>query len=664
MENVARVSCPLDCFDLCRFLVKIENNRIIDLKGDPDHPLTRGRICKKGKQLASRFTRPDRLVFPMLKTDTGFKRISYDLVFDLVCDKLELIEKTQGPSAVLNYTGGGYGGMKNRIQSIFFNCFGGDTRPGGSLCWGAGMAAQEYDFGSVLGHNPNDILNAKLVILWGRNPKFTNSHLYSMVVRARKKGTKVVVIDPVRTATAKAFDHHIPVAPSTDGAMALAMANVLIRENLVDMDFVRRHVKGFERFAAYVKSFTPESVSKITQVPAHMIENLALEYGQTRPSAIYIGYGMQRYENGGNNVRCIDALAALAGHVGKKGGGVNYAARSLAPFLGAPESASKSRVHSRRVFPAPRLGAFLEKVENPFIAAAFFASANPLVQTPDVTRVKNGIDRIGFSVVFDHFMTDTAASADLVLPAASVFEQDDIFVTSMYSHVLNYSKKALEPPGTIMPEFEFYLKLARKMGIDLGFDNSKDYLSLCAAPLLEQLGGDGNGSELSLEDLAFLYPRLKAHDIAWEDKAFLTPSGKIEIYSEKALADGLSALPEYREPMAAPVGLPLRLLTCHALESMHSQGFGDREEVPMVHINEDTARMFGLVQGELVKVKGEVGNIYAMVKLDPSINNNTAFIYQGCWIKSGAVNFLTCDRISEMGGQAAYYDSFCTLIKE
>ncbi len=666
MKKQVSVSCPMDCFDLCRFRVTVEHNRVIHLAGDPHHPLTQGRVCRKGKKLVDRMNHPDRLRHPLIRSPKGFVPASYDQVFDLLSEKLLSIRETDGNTAIMNYASDGYGGAKGRIQSIFFNCFGGDTRFEGSLCWGAGMAAQAYDFGSVQGHVPQDILNSKLVILWGRNPSHTSLHLQSLVAQARKKGARVMVIDPIHTATAKTCDRHIPIAPATDGALALAMARVLIEKELVDREFVKTHVQGFERFKTYVAGFTPEVAQQITGIGARDIEDLAVAYATTDPASIYLGYGLQRYENGGSTVRCIDALAALAGHIGKRGGGVNYAAKSLALFLNAPEKKSRKFAAHTRTFPVAKLGAFLQTAAAPPIKAIFVCGGNPLVQSPDLGTLVPAFSKIAFKVVFDHFMTDTAALAEVVLPAASVFEQEDLFVTSMYSHVLNYSQKAVEPPASIMPEFEFYLELARRLGLDnLGFNSSADYLEQCAAPVLKGADWPWDGH---LESLNHQYVHIKAHDIAWADQKFLTPSGKIEIYSEKALADGLSALPQFSPARQGSAGFPLRLLTCHTRDAMHSQGFEDQSEIPQVFINDRTARALGekfsgqgVSTGQQVRVTGRNGSIQARVCLDGGIYDNTAFMYQGFWHKSGAVNFLTESRVSEMGGQAAYYDSFCTL---
>lgn len=197
------VSCPMDCFDLCRFLVTVDGNRIKEIKGDPNHPLTRGAICQKGRNLMTRHHHPDRLTYPLIRRKSGFVRTTYDEVLDRVAQTLTAVHDTVGPVGILNYSGDGYGGTKNRIQSIFFNCLGGDTRFTGSLCWAAGMAAQTFDFGEVRGHLPQDIANSDLVIVWGRNPKATNLHFYTLLKQAENTHTRIVVIDPITSDTVR-----------------------------------------------------------------------------------------------------------------------------------------------------------------------------------------------------------------------------------------------------------------------------------------------------------------------------------------------------------------------------------------------------------------------------------------------------------------------------
>ena len=653
-------SCPLDCFDLCRFCVTVENGSIQKVTGDPSHPLTRGIICRKGRELVERMNHPQRLTQPLLKTPDGFVPISYDRAFDLVQSKLETLLTHYGPKAVLNYCGDGYGGLKGRIQSIFFNCLGGDSRPKGSLCWAAGIAANKYDFGTARAHAPEDILNSKLVLLWGRNPKVTNLHLYTLLKEAVKKGTRVRVIDPIETETAKAFGGHLRIRPGTDGALALGMIRYLMDQGLLDQAFIETHVKGFQRFKQSLESLTLEETAKITDLSQEEIKSLAMDYHESDPAAIWIGYGLQRYEAGGNTVRCINALAAVTGKMMRSGSGVNYASKSLAAPLCSLEDESEEKAVNRRYFPPGRMAEFIENAQSPPVKAAFIAAANPLVQCPDVQATTRAFESVGFKVVFDHFLTDTARHADLVLPAAFVFEQEDLFTTSMYSHVLNYGEQVVAPPEELVPEFEFYLELARRMDLDLGFASGQEYLVQSAKGLMASLGKAFDGELNRLNDLYLTHPD---HELAWAKERFLTPSGKIELFSETAAQDGVSPMAQYIPPRTSPVGLPLRLLSCKTVRAMHSQGFAFERDTPTVYLHPDTALALGLIKDDAVTIKGEAGEISARLSLDPAVHKNTAFMHQGWWHESGSVNVLVPSRLSDMGNQAAYYDSFCTLEK-
>lgn len=655
MKKKVGVSCPMDCFDLCRFMVTVENNRVVRLQGDKDHPLTKGLICKKGRSLVQRLYHPERILSPLIRQNNKFVKASYQEVFDIIAETLASIKTSHGPAAVLNYNGDGYGGLKGKIQTLFFNCFGGASRQQGSLCWGAGMAAQKYDFGNAKGHFPVDVLNSGLILIWGRNPKETGIHLFSYLKQAEKRGSRVIVIDPVKSSTAGAFDDYIRINPATDGALALAMANVIIEAGLCDKAFIDSHVLGFDTFRSEASLFSLEKAEVITGVPAGTIESLALSYAGEKAATIYIGYGLQRYHNGGNTVRCIDALGAITGKIGKKGCGVNYAAKSISPYLNDVELKSRDHITTERRFSAGKLGDFLDEAKAPSIRAVFVSSANPLNQGPDLKKTVDAFSKIEFKVVFDHFMTDTARFADIVIPAAFVFEQDDIFTTSMYSPFLNYSQKAVDPPGGLMPEFDFFLSLASRMGIEtLGFKDSDDYLKKSVAPLLDKFN-------IAYSDLKDSYFCIEKDRVAWEDLIFETPSNKIELYSKKALTEGVSPFPMFIKTLKSKDDLPLRLLTCHTGDSMHSQGFAFCEDLPVVYLNRNTAQTYGIQDQSHVCVKGKKHDLKARVSVTDDICDGTAFIHQGWRHKSGAVNFLTNSIISDMGEQVAYYDSFCAI---
>jgi len=655
MQKEIKFACPLDCFDACSLIASVENGRVVRIRGDKKHPLTRGMTCSKGRQLLERLYHPDRLLYPLKKNGRSWVKITWDEAICEIADQLTRTKQAYGTGAVLHYADAGYGGIIKSVDELFFNCYGGVTVPRGSLCWGAGMAAQKYDFGAALGHSPDDLANAGVIIIWGRNPADTNPHLIRYLHQARKNGAVVILIDPIRTATANLADIHLRVRPATDGALALGMANLMIERGWLDQTFVHDHVLGFGRFRTYARKFTVERVSGITGIDPARIEQVAGIYARRKPGCIVVGIGLQRYGNGGGTIRCIDALGAITGNIGISGGGVNYANKATSRYMAGEVAGSRGLAVNRRSFSLPKMGEFLNTAADPPIRCIFITKANPLVQMPHLHKTIDAFDRVPFKVVTDMFMTDTARHADLILPCTSVLEEEDIICSAMYSPYVNYSDRAAEPPAGIMGEYDFFMALARKMRLDnYPFISPRDFLKRAVEPLLAACGSDFK----SLINGPLKPPGM---DIPWQDRSFATPSGRYELYSEIALQAGLNPLPHFKTPLKGPPGFDLRLLTPHLKNSMHSQGFAFIDDKPTAHVNP-----FVLVEKKLAGqadawIVSPNGRLQVRLKPDSAMPEGIVMIYEGWWHKSGAVNFLTDDSLSDMGEQAAYYDTFCNL---
>ncbi|MTI54849.1 molybdopterin-containing oxidoreductase family protein [Geosporobacter ferrireducens] len=651
-------ACSLDCFDGCAFTAEVLDGEVVRIEGNQEHPLTKGYVCKKGAQHLERMYHPERILRPLKKVGTKWQEISWDDALEEISDKLKDIRSKDNTLSVLHYYDSGYGGISKMVDKMFFNYYGSITVPRGSLCWGAGIAAQQYDFGESRGHHPRDHLHAKTILLWGRNPHNTNIHLMEYLTQAKKQGTKIVLIDPIQTKSAQVATEHIGVKPGTDGALALGMAHCLIEQDMVDHEFIHNHVIGYENFKDYVKTFTPERVADITGVDADTIYRLAAYYGKDKPSCIILGYGLQRYSNGGNTVRCIDALGAITGNIGISGGGVNYANRLLADYIGGevPKSAATGKKH--RSFSRAFFGQYLEE-ENEFpIKAVFVTKANPLVQGPNLERMIRAFKKIEYKVVFDMFMTDTGKQADLFIPCTHVMEEDDIFLSSMFTPYLNYSQKAVEPRAGIIGEYEFFRALAKKMDLEQYPDIEKDeFLRRAVKPLEDAF-------QITFEDLKKTFFTIPYREIAWSERNFSTPSGKYELYSRQAEQDGLSPLPQYIPAMEGAIEYPLRLITPHPKDSLHSQHFAFKNKMPNVYINEATANKYGLKQGDFAKITTKQGSLLVKVEIDNNVGIDLLMIYEGWWHQSGSVNLLTEALISDMGEQAAYYDCFCNIKPE
>jgi len=655
MQKRIKFACPLDCFDACSLIATVADGRVLKLQGDPDHPVTRGHICPKGKKHLTRLYDPQRLTQPHKRVKGKLIPVDWEEILDEIAEHLQAVKKEYGSSAVLHHTSDGYGGIVKSVDQIFFNLFGGATVYRGSLCWGAGTAAQRYDFGNTKGHAPEDIINARTIILWGRNPLATNIHMVPYLRQAQKAGASIILIDPIKSASAKLSDAYLRIKPATDGALALGMANEIIANGLVDNAFVKSRTQGFERFKSYVQRFTPQRVAGITGLEEDKITWLAHTYAGHKPAAIVLGYGLQRYGNGGNNIRCIDALGALTGNIGLSGGGVNYANRSIAQYIDKAFFKPEVAGATHRTYSIAKLGEFLAQADKPPVRLICVTKANPLVQCPDLHRTLKAFQLVDYKIVIDMFMTDTARHADVVLPCTSILEEEDIVFSSMYSPYLNYSSKVLDAPQGVMSEYDLFRQLARKLALPNYPDISRSaYLEAAFKPLLQTF-------DLTLADLKKGYFKIPDQDIPWASGPFDTPSGKYELYSEKALADGFSPLPVYIEPAKGRSSYGLRLITPHTADSMHSQHMAAAEGPPTAHLNFRTLERQGLAPGTQAVVKTVLGQIEVTVHSDDNVGDDIVMIYQGGWHKNGAVNFLTSDGISDMGEQAAYYDCFCNL---
>ena len=651
-------ACPLDCFDGCTLTAEVADGKVLGIEGKKDHPLTKGYICKKGAAHLERMYHPDRLLSPLKKTVTGWQEISWEDALEEVSEKLNDIKSQYGTLAVLHYYDSGYCGLSKMADKMFFNYYGGVTVPRGSLCWGAGIAAQKYDFGESRGHHPKDHLNAKTILLWGRNPYNTNLHLMEYLTQAKQQGTKIILIDPIKTKSAQIAAEHIAIKPGTDGALALGMAHHLIASGMINQQFIQNHVVGYEDYETYVKTFTLEKAAAVTGIDADTIRQLAEDYGKDQPACIILGYGLQRYSNGGSTIRCIDALGAITGNIGISGGGVNYGNRLIADYIDGEVSKSASAVENHRSFSRTFLGEYLEKENNPPIKAVFVTKSNPLVQGPNLEKTIRAFEKIEYKVVFDLFMTDTAKRADLIIPCTHIMEEEDLLLSSMFSPYLNYSEKVVEPRNGIIGEYEFFRALAKKMNLSQYPDIEKEeFLKRAVKPLEEAF-------RLTFEDLKNNFFTVENREIAWEDRNFATPSGKYELYSKRAEEEGLCPLPQYSPPLEGEIQYPLRLITPHPKDSLHSQHFAFTKEIPVVYIHSITADQYRLAQDDLARVTSKQGSLLVKVAVDDHVGRDLLMIYEGWWHQSGSVNFLTEALISDMGEQAAYYDCFCNIQRE
>ncbi|AFM43503.1 anaerobic dehydrogenase, typically selenocysteine-containing [Desulfosporosinus acidiphilus SJ4] len=639
--TMVRSACPLNCPDGCAFLVEKRENSLL-IKGDPANNITKGFICSKGQALGKRVFSPDRLKFPLLRQGQRWERVSWDQAYLLLTEAIKKTLDDVGPWGIFHHYDYGSNGVLRELDQRFFQALGGVTEPRGSMCWGAGYQAQELDFGGVFSNSWEDLEDAKTIVLWGRDPAVTNVHLIPHLLGAKKRGARVLVINPIRVKSAEFADEYYQVRPGTDGALALGLSHIILRERWQDTLFIQNYIQGFEGFARRAKEFFPEKVAAITGVGVTQLTQLARAVSHAGPVSIILGYGLQRYIKGGNAVRAIDGLAAISGNIGWAGAGVHYAHQyhqgKMNSVLLPPER------YRSRTYPHPILAEELLKAD-PAIQLAVVTRSNPLVQQPNSQLWRDLWRKIPFKVVIDTVLTETARQSDLVLPAATIFEEEDLVKTS-WSPLIHYAQKVLEPQGEVQAEPVIFTELAKRLGIekDFPYASSREWLEFVLQPLSETY-------EISLDKLAqgpVYAPYIPK--VAWENKDFKTPSGKIELSSELDLAD-----------LGEAVEFPYHLLTPHPGNAMHSQFHQD--EGFKVFLHPDLAEKFRLNHGDQAIVETAYGQLVAAVVLSEDIHPETVVLPEGTTSEGLGVNQLILGKCSDIGESTCYYEMRCQIRK-
>lgn len=649
--------CTLDCWDSCKFNVYVEDGKILKIEGDKSHPYTKGIICVKGRKHLERLYHSERIYSPLLKINGKWIEITFDEAIKIVCHRLLLLKREYGSSSVMHFYQSGSNGILKSIEDVFFNYYGGVTLADGSPCWGAGIKAQKYDFGDAKGHFLVDMMNSKCIFLWGRNPSNTSIHLMQMINEAKKRNIKVVVIDPICTDTAKKADKYVSINPSTDGALAMAMTKVLIEEEMIDQDYINNYTYGYEYYKDYLDTLDLQYLSSQTGLKIEEIRELARLYGDNKPATIYPGYGLQKYKNGGNTIRAIDAMAAIVGYIGIAGGGVNYANRVYPGILNLDPYNSRRYAKNERYFNLHNFSNFIKNEDTPPIKAIFITKSNPIAQLPNINRLKNAFKEIEFKVCIDMFMTDTASCCDLFIPCTNTLESEDIVYSSMNNSYITYNEQIVEPNNKLMDEYFFFMELAKHMNIsDYPYVSKQEYLNKVIQPL--------RNYDIDLNRIKNDYIAIDQNGVAWIDKEFSTPSKKIEIYSEKAKTDGLSPIPVYISSLNNyEDDNKVRLITGHPRNSLFSQHFLDVQGIAIAYISSNFAKKLQLCENDKALLKNSNGEIEVLINISGDVPDNIVYMHTGWWEKHGNPNSLTVSYSSEMGGQLAYYETLIDIVK-
>jgi anaerobic selenocysteine-containing dehydrogenase len=662
VEKLAKVyqsSCSLNCWDNCGFEVTVEDGKVIKVDGSVQHPITKGKICGRGRMLETRTNSSQRLLYPLKKVDGVFQHITWDMALDEIAAQMSHLKESFGSTSILHSHDYANGGLLKNLDQRFFNLFGGVTELTGSLCWGAGIEAQKWDFGDAYSHDPEDVFNSKHIVIWGRNVARTNMHFYQKLQQAKKNGAEIIVIDPIYNATAKLADKYISVKPGMDGILAAGIMKEILRINGEDREFIENHSVGFGDLENLLSSITLEEIMEKAEVTLENIQFLAKTYGD-RPTSTYLGLGMQRYENGGNTIRLIDALVAISGNIGIAGGGSNYGNLQVGQkFHSNAFTLGDQKQQSRSFTMMKQAEGILEATEPP-IKMAFVTCGNPLTQVPDTSLVKKAFESLDTLVVMDQFMTDTALLAEYVLPVTTVFEEEDIYYSSMYHQYVNYGPKLVDAPGEAKSDLWIWTELAKRLGFGHEFDyTTEQWIDLGIQSLREQ----GFTFE-KLKQEGFL--ELPVEKIPWENYQFKTPSGKYEFTSARGKV-GLTLPNETKwNNHELANKYPFTLLTIHPLRSNHSQHYQlfNPEPKVKVEISFDIAELKGLKDGDEVKVWNDRGEISGTIQILKQAHPHTINIDEGIWSQfGGSVNQLTSNRVSDNGLGSTLYDCLVNIEK-
>ncbi|MGE5357591.1 MAG: molybdopterin-containing oxidoreductase family protein [Bacteroidales bacterium] len=684
--RTVRTVCPRNCYCTCGMLVTVEDNRIVRIEGDPKNPATGGKLCVKGLSYARRVSSDHRLLTPLrrLRRVGRLERVGWEEALADIAGRLDAIRQAYGPEAVLYYEGSGSHGALGQLAYAFWHQFGGCTVPFGDLCWPAGLEATRLTYGANLHNHPRLTAESRFVLLWGHNPAETNVHQMRLLLDAQDKGALVAVVDPRETDTSDACNLHVKPRPGTDAALALGMARVIVDEGLHDRAFLDAHAAGYHRYLERLRDFPLDRVAAITGLDARAIHDLAIRYATTKPALLIAGFGVQRHAHAGQAVRAVALLPALTGNVAVPGGGWQYA--NLASHcLQAPPLPPKPAA-LREGFPVARLGYALTHLADPPLRAAWIEKANPVSQNPNSAAVRQGLLDLDLVVVVDQFLTDTTGVADYVLPAKSLFEQEDL-VTAYWHPYVQRRARLLDVPGEVKPESEVWRLLCEQFGFDTRW--------LPDDPSTLLPGMLPSGCAHLFDRLADEPLDLSARgDVAFADLSFPTPSGKIEFASDEAarmwnvdavpdytaLGSGLSALGSGPSalgsrtptsdigPPTSDFGLrtsdyPLQLLTCKTRDRIHSQ-FGNIDwirEVERRHtldMHPDDAAARHLKNGDRASAwndRGRLDNL--VVRIVAGLRPGVVHVLEGRSHKDDPdVNALTDDGVTDMGHGAVFYD--------
>jgi anaerobic selenocysteine-containing dehydrogenase len=657
--------------------VDVEGDRAVALGGDPDHRFTKGFLCAKVNRYLERVYSPERILHPLKrvgpKGEGRFRRISWDEALDEIAARFREVIATHGPQAILPYSYAGnlgmlgYGSMDRR----FFHSLGASLLDR-TICSTAGSHGYRATVGATVGFDPEAIVGARLIVAWGTNLVSSNVHQWPFVEEARRRGARLVTVDPFRSRTAEKSDQHLALLPGTDAALALGMVHVIFRDGLEDREYLAEHTVGADDLRRRAAEWPPERAAEITGLAAAEIEAFAREYARTHPSAIRINYGVSRHAGAGMAVRTLSCLPAVVGAWRHSGGGILLSTSAAFPVRRDALERPDLTPPGTRTLNMSQLGRILtDEALDPPVKALFVYNSNPAAVAPDQECVRQGLARDDlFTVIHELFSTDTVDFADLVLPATSILEHYDIHKS--YGHLyLSLNRPAIPPRGEALSNTELFRRLAARFGIGHPCLRDSDMDMVRQAfdwdhPRLAGITLERLEKETSL--------RLSVPDphLPFAEGGFPTPSGKCELRSERLAQEGHDPVAGYvppRESVASAPELakryPLAFISPpahHFLNSTFSAQpvFVRREGEASVTLNPEDAAARGIVEGRMVRVFNNRGSFRARARVSEAARPGLVVGLSIWWAKmcpgGRNANAVTSQELADMGGGATFHD--------
>ncbi len=668
-------ACPHDCPDTCSLLTTVENGIAIKVQGNPNHPQTGGVLCTKVSRYAERTYHPERLLHPLKRVGPKgagwFEQVSWSAALDDIAAKLKAIA-TRGPDSAQAIQPYSYAGTMGLVQSEsmaarFFNKLGASLLDR-TICASAGAEGLTYTLGGKVGMRVEHFAQSNLILVWGSNSIASNLHFWRYVQIAKRNGAKLICIDPRQSETAEKCHEHIALLPGTDAALALALMHELIRNDWLDHDYLERYTLGWDALRARALMYPPERAAAVCGIQAEQIRSLARDYGGCRAqghhAAIRMNYGLQRVRGGGNAVRAIACLPALVGAWRHPAGGVLMSTSGTYPvdkqalqcpqlLAGkTPRTINMTTIGDDLLRPAsPEFG--------PAIEAMVVYNSNPVAIAPDSGKVVAGFARDDlFTVVLEHFQTDTADYADYVLPATTQLEHWDVHMSYGHTDVL-LNRPAIAPLGEAKPNSEIFRELSRRMG----------FAEACFADDDETLCRAAFGSAIDFDELLQTgFAPLKLAAAPFAQGGFPTPSGQCEFFSQRLVNQGLDGLPDYLEnyePFGSSALYPLAMISPPARNFLNSsfvnvKSLRDIEGEPLLEMHESDALPRGIQAGSVVRVFNSRGEYRCKVSISPRARHGVVNGMGIWWRKMGLdgknVNELTSQKLTDLGRAPTFYD--------